>query len=990
MTKTHLITLAAIVILGFVSFGQATELIVNGGFESGLSSWTAFWGTGIQATLTTYPHTGLHYAYLTGNNSSGGIYQNVTIPANASIATLSFWWNVSSEETSSTTIYDDFYVILYDSSGINQLAHVKTLSNLDKGVAGAYQQVIYDLMAYRGLTISLRMNGQNDATLNTTFRIDDVSVSVTTATCSYSLNPYSASPGSDSGSGSFNVIAGSGCTWSASSDATSWLHTNSSGSGNGTVNYTYDANPNTTSRIGHIIVGGQTFTVTQIGGGITVPITQDFIPVGRNNRPAYPLTVNYITIHDTDNTTPGANALMHANYLKNPDQGGICSDGSGMPNNPDCPKSWHFTVDDHEIYQHLPLNENGWHAGDGLNGPGNRQSIGIEICMNSDGNRAQAEENAAWLTAKVLNDLNLSLDRVKQHNYWSGKNCPSVLRGRIGGWEGFLARVAFYMGQSPPTDTTLPMVNLTSPNSGTFTVGSQMTISATASDASGISRCAYSLVKGGSTVLGIIYQNSDGDGMVTSYNWTIPATFNGYTINGTDYQIFVAAWDASPNHNSNGALSSGYITLQPVDTMPDQFTFTAQTGVALNTTITSNTITVSGINAAASITITGGTYSINGGAYTSATGTVNNGNTVTVRQTSSGSYSSTTNATLTIGGVSGTFSVTTQSAPVDTTPDQFTFTAQTGVTLNTTITSNTITVSGINAAASITITGGTYSINGGAYTSATGTVNNGNTVTVRQTSSCSYLSTTNATLTIGGVSGTFSVTTQSAPVDITPPAITITSPLNNATVTSANLPVSGMASDSGCGNNGVSSVTVNGVSASGGTVSGSDTAYWNATITLSPGANPITVVAKDTLNNSSQQQITVTYTPPDTEPVLSPMTVDLNHDGIVNFIDFAILANHWMDDTCSEPDWCEGSDFDKNGIVDIDDLQIFTEFWLWPVADIDMDGAVNFTDYAIFANHWMDDTCCDPNWCEGTDFDHSGSVDMLDLATFVGYWLEGN
>jgi N-acetylmuramoyl-L-alanine amidase len=890
MTKTHLITLAAIVILGFVSFGQATELIVNGGFESGLSSWTAFWGTGIQATLTTYPHTGLHYAYLTGNNSSGGIYQNVTIPANASIATLSFWWNVSSEETSSTTIYDDFYVILYDSSGINQLAHVKTLSNLDKGVAGAYQQVIYDLMAYRGLTISLRMNGQNDATLNTTFRIDDVSVSVTTATCSYSLNPYSASPGSDSGSGSFNVIAGSGCTWSASSDATSWLHTNSSGSGNGTVNYTYDANPNTTSRIGHIIVGGQTFTVTQIGGGITVPITQDFIPVGRNNRPAYPLTVNYITIHDTDNTTPGANALMHANYLKNPDQGGICSDGSGMPNNPDCPKSWHFTVDDHEIYQHLPLNENGWHAGDGLNGPGNRQSIGIEICMNSDGNRAQAEENAAWLTAKVLNDLNLSLDRVKQHNYWSGKNCPSVLRGRIGGWEGFLARVAFYMGQSPPTDTTLPMVNLTSPNSGTFTVGSQMTISATASDASGISRCAYSLVKGGSTVLGIIYQNSDGDGMVTSYNWTIPATFNGYTINGTDYQIFVAAWDASPNHNSNGALSSGYITLQPVDTMPDQFTFTAQTGVALNTTITSNTITVSGIN----------------------------------------------------------------------------------------------------AAASITITGGTYSINGGAYTSATGTVNNGNTVTVRQTSSCSYLSTTNATLTIGGVSGTFSVTTQSAPVDITPPAITITSPLNNATVTSANLPVSGMASDSGCGNNGVSSVTVNGVSASGGTVSGSDTAYWNATITLSPGANPITVVAKDTLNNSSQQQITVTYTPPDTEPVLSPMTVDLNHDGIVNFIDFAILANHWMDDTCSEPDWCEGSDFDKNGIVDIDDLQIFTEFWLWPVADIDMDGAVNFTDYAIFANHWMDDTCCDPNWCEGTDFDHSGSVDMLDLATFVGYWLEGN
>ena len=56
--------------------------------------------------------------------------------------------------------------------------------------------------------------------------------------------------------------------------------------------------------------------------------------------------------------------------------------------------------------------------------------------------------------------------------------------------------------------------------------------------------------------------------MISPYLWTVPATFNGYTINGTDYQIFVEAWDASPNHNANGALSSGYLTLQPVDTTP--------------------------------------------------------------------------------------------------------------------------------------------------------------------------------------------------------------------------------------------------------------------------------------------------------------------------------------------------------------------------------------------------------------------------------------
>ncbi|MCK7510762.1 MAG: hypothetical protein MZV70_46310, partial [Desulfobacterales bacterium] len=46
------------------------------------------------------------------------------------------------------------------------------------------------------------------------------------------------------------------------------------------------------------------------------------------------------------------------------------------------------------------------------------------------------------------------------------------------------------------------------------------------------------------------------------------------------------------------------------------------------------------------------------------------------------------------------------------------------------LTSNTITVSGINTAADISITGGIYSINGESYTNSNGTVNNGNTVKV--------------------------------------------------------------------------------------------------------------------------------------------------------------------------------------------------------------------------------------------------------------------
>jgi len=219
------------------------------------------------------------------------------------------------------------------------------------------------------------------------------------------------------------------------------------------------------------------------------------------------------------------------------------------------------------------------------------------------------------------------------------------------------------------------------------------------------------------------------------------------------------------------------------DTTPDPFTFTDKKNVALNTTVTSDTITVSGIDAPASISITGGTYSINGIAYTSASGALNNGDDVTVQLTSSENYATTTKATLTIGGVSATFSVTTV---------MFSFIDQTNVELDTIITSNTIKVAGIDTAVPVSITGGTYSINGGSYTSTDGTVNKGDTVTVQLTSSKSYLTTTDATLTIAGVSDTFSVTTKS---DTPPDQFTFIDQTHvalNTTITSNTITVSGI------------------------------------------------------------------------------------------------------------------------------------------------------------------------------------------------------
>lgn len=105
------------------------------------------------------------------------------------------------------------------------------------------------------------------------------------------------------------------------------------------------------------------------------------------------------------------------------------------------------------------------------------------------------------------------------------------------------------------------------------------------------------------------------------------------------------------------------ISREGADSTPDAFDLGGpETGAPLSTFIYSNTITVSGITTSATISISGTgspAYSINGGAYTSSAGSVVNGNTVQVRVTSSASTGTTNTATLNIGGVTDTFSVTT-------------------------------------------------------------------------------------------------------------------------------------------------------------------------------------------------------------------------------------------------------------------------------------------------------------------------------------------
>ena len=155
-------------------------------------------------------------------------------------------------------------------------------------------------------------------------------------------------------------------------------------------------------------------------------IQEDIISDWRRNRPGRDTNPGaYITIHETGNAAKGADAAAHGAYLD--------SDAGERDM-----VSWHYTVDDHAIVQHLPDYETAYHAGDGKAGPGNTTSIGIEICVNAGGDFEAAKANAAALVRLLMGEHGIPLDNVVQHNRWNGKDCPKTIRATAGAWEAFL------------------------------------------------------------------------------------------------------------------------------------------------------------------------------------------------------------------------------------------------------------------------------------------------------------------------------------------------------------------------------------------------------------------------------------------------------------------------------------------------------------------------------------------------------------------------
>ena len=102
----------------------------------------------------------------------------------------------------------------------------------------------------------------------------------------------------------------------------------------------------------------------------------------------------------------------------------------------------------------------------------------------------------------------------------------------------------------------------------------------------------------------------------------------------------------------------GMLPLQ--SNIPDQFTITDQTGVAISTLITSAPVSVTGLIGTAIISVLGGAYRLNGsGSFISTPSEFTPGDTFEVQITSAADNDTTVNAIVTINGISDTFTVTT-------------------------------------------------------------------------------------------------------------------------------------------------------------------------------------------------------------------------------------------------------------------------------------------------------------------------------------------
>lgn len=157
-----------------------------------------------------------------------------------------------------------------------------------------------------------------------------------------------------------------------------------------------------------------------------IEIVHDYLSYDHSRRTYEIREIKYIVIHETDNRNLTSDAKAHSDFLHK-NQSDITS--------------WHYTVDDHSIYHHVPDNEVAFNAGDGRtrNG-GNMNGIGIEMCVSMGIDYDQTLINTANLAAALMVNYDLTPDALKFHQDFMNKICPHrlITEGRKEEFEGMV------------------------------------------------------------------------------------------------------------------------------------------------------------------------------------------------------------------------------------------------------------------------------------------------------------------------------------------------------------------------------------------------------------------------------------------------------------------------------------------------------------------------------------------------------------------------
>ena len=170
-TKTQSVTVAA-------AGGGSSQLITNGGFETGAATPWSLTANILCSNSTCsgeVAHAGSWFLWLDGYGSAhtDTASQKVSIPSGKTTVNLSYYLHVDTNETTTAYAYDKLTVQVYNSAG-TLLKTLATYSNLNH--ASGYALHTNSLAAYAGQTVTIKFTGKEDSSLQTSFVLDDVSL----------------------------------------------------------------------------------------------------------------------------------------------------------------------------------------------------------------------------------------------------------------------------------------------------------------------------------------------------------------------------------------------------------------------------------------------------------------------------------------------------------------------------------------------------------------------------------------------------------------------------------------------------------------------------------------------------------------------------------------------------------------------------------------------------------------------------------------------